>query len=72
MTSEEFKALTPWEQVRTLTGIIPMTKDSEKDNRILISRLSLVCLISRVQAGDAEQSFLDECIDKAFGVTKAA
>lgn len=67
MTSSEFKALTNWEKVRILTGIIPQSGDIAENNRALVARLSLCCLISRVEAGDADQEFLDECINKSFG-----
>lgn len=66
MKFSEFKALDKWEQVRTITGIIPQTGDIDRDNRILISRLATVCLISRVVAGDADQEFLDEQLAKMF------
>ena len=66
MKYSEFKALSNWEKVRTITGIIPQTGDIERNNRILINRLATVCLISRVEAGDADQDFLDEQLTKMF------
>ncbi len=68
MTAEEFKKLPNWNKVRTLSGMIPLSGDNEVDVQLLTNRLVLICLISRVEEGDAEQSFLDKCIDKAFGV----
>ena len=67
MTAQEFKSLSNWKKVRLLTGMIPQSGDLERDNAILIDRLVLCCLISRVEEGDASQEFLDNIIDKKFG-----
>lgn len=66
MTFTEFKALSSWEKVRTITGIIPQTGDIEQDNSILIYRMAICCLIARVELGDAQQDFLDKTLMKLF------
>lgn len=63
----EFKNLTNWQKVRALSGIIPQSGDTQEDNRLLVHRLAIICLISRVEAGDASQTILDTIIDKMFG-----
>lgn len=67
MTAQEFKDLSNWKKVRLLTGMIPQSGNLEQDNALLIDRLVLCCLISRVEEGDASQEFLDKIIDKKFG-----
>lgn len=62
MTAEEFKAMPNWEKIRTLSGMYPM------DPQVMSGRLALICLISRVEMGDADQEFLDTIINKSFGV----
>jgi len=61
MTSTEFKQLSKWEQVRTLSGMFAQNVDD------MSNRLAIICLISRVEMGDADQEFLDQVISKAFG-----
>ncbi len=60
MNRNDFKNLTPMEQIRALTGIIPNELNSA------IIRLALINLITRVEAGDADKEFLNETIDKSF------
>ena len=67
MTAQEFKDLSNWKKVRLLTGMIPQSGNLEQDNALLIDRLVLCCLISRVEEGDASQDFLNKIIDKKFG-----
>ena len=62
MNAAEFKKLTPWQQVRSLSGMYI------KDEEHMSDRLALICLISRVVIGDADQEFLDSQIDKDFKV----
>lgn len=61
MTSTEFKALSNWDKVRTLSG---MFTDNAED---MSNRLAIICLIARVELGDADVNFLNGVIDKAFG-----
>lgn len=68
MTAEDFKAMPNIKKIRTLSGMIPLSGNSEADVQHLTSVLALICLISRVEEGDATQEFLDKTIDKAFGV----
>ena len=70
MTAEEFKALPNWNKVRTLTGITMLSGDDKKDLNMIIHKMTLVCMIARVEEGDCDPDFLNECIDKAFGVKK--
>lgn len=58
MNRVEFKKLSNWEKVRTLTGMVTMDADA------MMGRLALCCLISRVELGDADADFLDKTIDK--------
>ncbi len=67
MPAQEFKDLSNWKKVRLLTGMIPQSGNLEQDNALLIDRLVLCCLISRVEDGDASQEFLNKIIDKKFG-----
>lgn len=64
MTAEEFKALSSWDKVRTLTGIVSGSGEA------VMTRMALICLISRVELGDADPDFLNEIIDKAFPAEK--
>lgn len=66
MDALEFKKLTNWQKVRALSGIIPQSGDIESDNRLLIHRLAIICLISRVEAGDATETILNTVIEKMF------
>jgi hypothetical protein len=68
MTASEFKELSNWQKIRTLSGVVPQTGSLETDVKILTDRLAICCLISRVEEGDATEEFLNEIIDKAFGV----
>jgi hypothetical protein len=61
MTPEEFKALDSWNKVRHLSGMFV------QDSSDMMNRLTIICLISRVELGDADADFLDKIIDKAFG-----
>jgi len=61
MNKDEFKSMSPLEQIRVLSGIFV------QDNRIMASHLALICLITRVELGDADKDFLDSQLDKAFG-----
>lgn len=63
MTKEDFKAMTPMEQVRILSGILVM------ETNVLVSHLALINLISRVDLGLADKEFLDSQLDKAFGAS---
>ena len=67
MTAKEFKELSNWKKIRTLSGIIPRTGSLEADVKILTDRLAICCLIARVEEGDASEDFLNQIIDKAFG-----
>lgn len=71
MSADEFKALPNWEKVRAISGIMPLSGDDKRDLNQMISRLTLICLISRVEAGDADVDFLNEQIDRSFGVKKS-
>jgi hypothetical protein len=66
----EFKKLTNWQKVRALSGIIPQSGDTAEDNKLLIHRLAIICLISRVEAGDASETILNTVIEKMFGTNK--
>lgn len=66
MNGLEFKKLTNWQKVRALSGIIPQTGNVEEDNKLLIHRLAIICLISRVEAGDASETILNTIIEKMF------
>jgi hypothetical protein len=61
MTKDEFKSMSPLEQIRVLSGIFV------QDERIMMSHLVLINLITRVELGDADMDFLDSQLDKAFG-----
>ena len=65
MTATEFKELSSWDKVRTLSGMF--TTDAEECG----NRLAIICLISRVEQGDADINFLNSVIDKAFGESTA-
>lgn len=62
MTKDEFKSMSPLEQIRVLSGIFV------QDERIMMSHLVLINLITRVELGDADMDFLDSQLDKAFKV----
>ena len=67
MKAEEFKALPHVNKIRTLSGIFfNDEEDLVRSNNALISRLALICLITRVIEGDADESFLNDYIDKCF------
>jgi hypothetical protein len=68
MTANEFKEMPNIEKIRVLSGMIPMSGDHERDVNHLVGVMGLICLISRVEMGDASASFLSKQIDKAFGV----
>ena len=70
MDAIEFKKLSNWQKVRALSGIIPQSEDLEQNNRLLVHRLAVICLISRVEAGDASETILNTVIEKMFGVTE--
>lgn len=70
MNAIQFKKLSNWEKVRALSGIIPQSGDLQQDNNSLVHRLALICLISRVEAGDASETVLHNIIEKMFGETK--
>jgi hypothetical protein len=61
MNATEFKELPNWEKVRTLSGMFT------QDVGDMSNRLAIICLISRVEVGDANVEFLNSVIDKAFG-----
>jgi hypothetical protein len=67
MDAIAFKKLTNWEKVRALSGIIPQSGDEKQNNAILTQRLALICLISRVEAGDSSEVILHNIIEKLFG-----
>ncbi|MDD3412584.1 MAG: hypothetical protein PHY47_01155 [Lachnospiraceae bacterium] len=67
MTAQEFKDLPNWKKVRMLSGITMLSGDDKRDVSMLIDKLTLICLISRVEEGDADLEFLNKIIDKAFG-----
>jgi len=66
MDAIAFKKLTNWQKVRALSGIIPQSGNFEQDNAALVQRLALICLISRVEAGDANETILHNIIEKLF------
>jgi len=70
MKAEDFKSMANWEKVRTLSGMIALSGDDKRDVRAMVARVALICLISRVEMGDADQEFLNQQIDKAFGEGK--
>lgn len=61
MTAAEFKTLSPLQQIRTLSGIMVL------DEKILVARLALINLITRVELGDSNRDFLNSYLDKVFG-----
>ena len=66
MTAEEFKAMSHVEKIRALSGVIPLSGNSDTDVQIMTSRLGLICLITRVMMGDATEEFLETTIDRLF------
>jgi len=64
MTYVEFSHLSPLEQIRTLTAIIP------NDIHQLTDRMAIINLITRVTLGDADSNFLDDVLKGAFGEGK--
>lgn len=70
MTVDEFKAMTPLKQIQTLTGIFSLTGVDERDVAILSDKCAIINLICRADCGEADKDFVDDIIDRMFGIKK--
>lgn len=64
MNKSKFKEMPNIEKIRVLSGMVMISNNHEEDVGNLTSILALICLISRVEMGDADQDFLDAQIDR--------